>query len=68
MGYVAVLKTEVQEEQQSLALNEEQVMALYMQIGSYEGKINRYANPQSWGKWDKYTRLKRKILQWQQNI
>lgn len=68
MGYVAVLHTEVQEEQKSLALDEEQAMALYMQIGSYEGKINRYANPQNWGKWDKYTRLKRKILQWQQNI
>ena len=43
-------------------------LALYMRIGSYEGKINKYANPYNPKHWEKYTKLKRKILQWQQTI
>ena len=43
-------------------------LAMYMRIGSYESKINKYANPYNPNHWDKYTRLKRKILQWQQTI
>ncbi|AYJ76413.1 hypothetical protein BSP12_227 [Bacillus phage BSP12] len=49
-------------------VSEAQAMELYMKIGSYIGVIDRYANPQNWGKWEKYTRLKHKILQWQRNI
>ncbi|QDP43252.1 hypothetical protein Goe24_02290 [Bacillus phage vB_BsuM-Goe24] len=49
-------------------VSEARAMELYMEIGSYIGVIDRYANPQNWGKWEKYTRLKHKILQWQRNI
>lgn len=40
-------------------------LALYMEIGSYEAMINKYANPSVYKEWNKYIRLKRKILQWQ---
>jgi len=45
-----------------------QDVKLYMRIGSYESAINKYAYPYNPKYWDKYTRLKRKILQWQQEI
>ncbi|QQO40466.1 hypothetical protein 015DV002_24 [Bacillus phage 015DV002] len=48
--------------------NQDQTLQMYMLIGSYESKINKYAKPNNWGKWDKYNRLKKKILQWQNNI
>jgi hypothetical protein len=43
-------------------------LALYMQIGSYEGVIHKYANPYNINHWEKYSRLRRKILQWQNHI
>ena len=48
--------------------NQDQTLQMYMLIGSYESKINKYAKPLNQGKWDKYNRLKKKILQWQNNI
>jgi len=45
-----------------------QDVQLYMHIGSYESAINKYAYPYNPKFWEKYTRLKRKILQWQQEI
>ncbi|WZL56083.1 hypothetical protein SP3_00024 [Bacillus phage fHSPT3] len=48
--------------------NQDQALQMYMLIGSYESKINKYAKPHNQGKWDKYNRLKKKILQWQNNI
>ena len=43
-------------------------LALYMTIGGYEGVIHKYANPYNMIEWDKYNRLKKKILQWQKAI
>ena len=43
-------------------------LALYMKIGAYEGTIHKYANPYNFKEWDKYNRLKKKILQWQKAI
>jgi hypothetical protein len=40
----------------------------YMQIGSYEAAINKYANPIHPVNYPKYHKLKKKILQWQNNI
>lgn len=48
--------------------NQDQSLQMYMLIGSYESKINKYAKPHNREKWDKYNRLKKKILQWQNNI
>jgi hypothetical protein len=43
-------------------------LQMYMQIGSYEATINKYANPIHPVNYPKYNKLKKKILQWQNNI
>lgn len=54
---------------QSATKSEQQEdLVLYMEIGSYESAINKYAYPYNPGYWAKYKKLKQKILQWQQQI
>jgi hypothetical protein len=48
--------------------NENKGLALFMEIGAYEGIIQKYANPNHCIHWGKYKRLKTKILQWQRTI
>jgi len=55
--------------QQTAAKNTQpEGLYLYMAIGSYESAINKYAHPYNPGYWNKYKKLKQKILQWQQQI
>lgn len=47
---------------------DERALNLYLHIGSYEAVINKYSNPFNPHHWDKYKRLKRKVMAWQSRV
>jgi hypothetical protein len=46
----------------------QQAYGILLQMEAYEEVVTRHADPNNYRKWKKYTRLRQKLIQWQNNI
>jgi hypothetical protein len=46
----------------------QQAYQTYLQMDNYGEVVSRYANPNDYKQWKKYNRLKKKLVQWKNNV